>query len=243
MALAHFLSFLSGLALPNTVPFPRSLLLYLLAYVTTVAQSLRVSGRLYDLILMSDSLHSWNWGPARVYPVCEWWHHFHMCSLSRLQRKYLQRLEACIPCSVQRISAHTSTLLVPDPSRGQSKSSGMGVQCVGFGVAPVASLNAHWVYSLDWASGVRDWVFSRILYVRISTLLSFFTSEIQSPLNSLTRDINWTPWEAWKYSFPQKWKAEFTIPFFIFELSSVCLRLTAGPSSCRLLNTFYVPYW
>lgn len=58
MALAHFLSFLSGLALPNTVPFPKSLLLYLLAYVTTVAHSLRVPGRLYDLILMSDSLHS-----------------------------------------------------------------------------------------------------------------------------------------------------------------------------------------
>lgn len=58
MALAHFLSFLSGLALPNTVPFPSSLLLYLLVYVMTMAQSPRVSGRLHDLLLMSDSLHS-----------------------------------------------------------------------------------------------------------------------------------------------------------------------------------------
>lgn len=100
--------------------------------------------------------------------------------------------------------------------------------------------------SLSVFSGLSQWRqglgFQLDFYVCISTLHSFFTSESQSPLNSLTHDINWTPWEARKYSFSQKWKAEFTIPFFIFELSSICLRLTVGPSSCRLLSTFYVPY-
>lgn len=210
-ALVHFLSFLSGLALPNTVPFPSSPLLYLLTYVTTMAQSLRVPGRLHDLFLISDSLHSWSWGPAPVYPMCEWWHHFHMCSLSRLQRNVCRGWRHVFPV-VCRGYQHTPQLywfLIRRHETGQV------VQCVGFGV------NTHWVSSLDWASGVRDWVFSWILYMRISTLHSFFTSESQSPLNSLTHDMNWTPWEAWKYSFPRKWKAEFTILFFIFDLSSI----------------------
>lgn len=47
-----------------------------------VAQSSR---KTHDLFLISDSLHSWSWGPAPVYSLCEWWHHFHMRSLSRLQ--------------------------------------------------------------------------------------------------------------------------------------------------------------